>query len=49
MSGIEQLRKKLRKEIEKTFVVDEESDYPIHERYTKEDHFLTMKKKKKVK
>lgn len=47
MAELDKFRKKIRKEIEKTFVVDEDSDFPVHERYTKETNVLTMKKKVK--
>ena len=47
MTEIERLRKKIKKEIEQTFTVDENSDFPIHERYTKESDIMTMKKKKR--
>lgn len=47
MNGIDSFRKKIKKEIEKTFTVDEDSDFPIHERYTKETDIITMKKKKR--
>ncbi len=47
MDIFEKLRKKLRKETEHTFEIDERSDLPIHERYTREEDILTMKEKKK--
>lgn len=47
MVGIDEWRKKIKKEIEKTFEIDEGSDLPIHERYTKEEDILTMKEKQK--
>lgn len=42
------LRKKLRKEFEETFEVDR-SDFPVHERYTREEYIQTMKTKQKKK
>ena len=42
------LRKKLRKEFEETFDVDR-SDFPVHERYTKEEDIQTLKAKQKKK
>jgi len=32
------LQKKIRRDIENSMEIDEESDFPIHERYTKERH-----------
>ncbi len=48
------LRKKLRKEYEDIFEVDERSDFPVHERYTKEEDIQQMrqdknKRKKRIK
>ncbi|MFA6888995.1 MAG: hypothetical protein WC254_05880 [Candidatus Woesearchaeota archaeon] len=46
MTDIDKIRKKIQKEVEQTFTVDEHSDFPIHERYTKESDIITLKKKK---
>ncbi|MEK6963474.1 MAG: hypothetical protein AABX70_03545 [Nanoarchaeota archaeon] len=35
MSELDKIRKKLEKEFEEKIEVDEESDHPIHEKYTK--------------
>ena len=43
------LRKKLRKEYENIFEVDEKSDLPIHERYTKEEDTQQMRQEKRKK
>jgi len=43
---IEKLRKKLKKQFENTFEIDENSDIPIHERFVKEEDIKTLKKKK---
>lgn len=47
-SPFRKLRKKLRKEFEETFEIDR-SDFPVHERYTKEEDILTLKAKQKKK
>ncbi|MBI5073447.1 hypothetical protein HZA99_06540 [Candidatus Woesearchaeota archaeon] len=49
MDVFDRLRKKLRKEAENTFEIDERSDFPIHERYVREEDILTMKEKKQEK
>ena len=41
---IEKLKKKLRKQ---GFEFDENSDIPVHERYTKEEDFKSIKKRKR--
>jgi hypothetical protein len=43
---IDKLRKKVKKQFENTFEVDENSDIPVHERYVKEEDFKKIKKKK---
>ena len=43
---IERLRKKLKKKFEGSFEVDE-SDIPVHEKYVKDEHIRTLKKKKR--
>lgn len=43
MEELKKLRKKIEKEAEETFEVNEDSDIPVHERYVKE------KKIKKIK
>ncbi|MBI5002192.1 hypothetical protein HZC31_02310 [Candidatus Woesearchaeota archaeon] len=43
------LRKKIREEYENIFEVDEKSDLPIHERYTKEEDIQQMRSEKKKK
>ena len=43
------LRKKLRKKYENIFEVDEKSDLPIHERYTKEEDIPQMRQEKQKK
>lgn len=40
------IRKRLRKEYEDIFEVDEKSDLPIHERYTKEEDVQEMQQEK---
>ncbi len=47
MTDLNKFRKKIKKEIEQTFTIDENSDFPVHERYTKESDIMTMKKKKR--
>lgn len=47
MTDVDKFRKKIKKEIEQTFIIDENSDFPVHERYTKESDIMTMKKKKR--
>lgn len=47
MNIFDRLRKKLRRDAEHTFEIDEGSDLPIHEHYTKEEDILTMKEKQK--
>ena len=44
---IDKLRKKLKKQFEDTFEVNEHSDFPIHEKYTKEEDIMAIKKKKR--
>ena len=44
MSEFDHWRKKIKREIEKTYDIDEESDFPVHEHYTKEQNFVTAKK-----
>lgn len=44
---IEKLRKKLKKQYEDLFEVNERSDFPVHDRFTKEEDILEMKKRKK--
>ena len=39
-------RKKIRKEYDNIFEVDEQSDFPIHERYTKEEDIQQMSQEK---
>lgn len=36
MNEIKKLRKKIEKEAEETFEINEDSDIPVHERYVKE-------------
>ncbi|HLD05744.1 MAG TPA: hypothetical protein VJG90_08545 [Candidatus Nanoarchaeia archaeon] len=43
MSELDKIRKKLEKEFEENVEVDEDSEHPIHEKYTK------LKKKKWLK
>jgi hypothetical protein len=43
---IEKLRKKLKKQFENTYEVDENSDIPVHERRVKEEDIKSMKKRK---
>ena len=43
---IEKLRKKIKKQFEDKFEIDENSDIPVHERYVKEEDIKTLKKKK---
>lgn len=43
----QKLRKKLKKDIEQGFEVDEGSDFPIHERHTKETDIQSIKAKSK--
>lgn len=47
MSEFDQWKKKIKKEIERTYEVNENSDFPVHERYTREENFLTSKGKDK--
>ncbi len=48
MDGLfKKLRKKLRKEYEDIFEIDEKSDFPVHERYTKEEDIQKIAKNKK--
>ena len=44
MTEFDKFKKKIRKEFEKDVEIDEDSDHPVHERYTKEE-----KKKKYLK
>ena len=37
--GVDELRKKVRKELEDSAEVDEDSDIPIHDKYVKEKKF----------
>ena len=41
---IEKLRKKIKKESEDLFEVDENSDIPVHERYVKEKNIKKIRK-----
>lgn len=43
------IRKRLRKEYEDIFEVDEKSDFPVHERYTREEDIEQMRKGKQKK
>ena len=43
------LQKKLRKQYEDIFEVDGKSDFPIHERYTKEEDIQQMRQEKNKK
>ncbi len=43
------IRKRLRREYEDLFEVDEKSDFPIHERYTREEDIEQIRKEKKKK
>ena len=43
---MDKIKKKLRKQFEKTFEVDE-SDIPVHDRLVKDEHIRTLKKRKK--
>jgi len=45
MEEIENIRKKIRKEIEKNIEIDE-SDIPIHERFVREEHIKKLKKRR---
>ena len=36
MDEIEKLKKKIKKEFEENIEIDEDSDLPVHEKYTKE-------------
>lgn len=44
MEDINKLRKKLKEEAEKNIEIDE-SDIPIHEKFTKEEHIKKIKRK----
>ncbi len=44
MNERKNLKKKLEKETEDTCDIDEESDLPVHERYTKEKNIKKYKK-----
>lgn len=43
----EKIRKRIKKQFEESFEVDEDSDIPVHEKYAKEEDIKTLKKKKK--
>lgn len=40
-------KSKIQEEIERSFEIDEDSDYPVHERYVKEGDILEAGKKKR--
>jgi len=44
MGELDKLRKKIKKEAEKNIEIDEDSDLPIHEKYTKEKKIKKFKK-----
>lgn len=44
MDELEKIRKRIRKESEELFEVDENSDIPIHERYVKEKNIKKIRK-----
>ena len=45
MDEIEKIRKRIKKEAEESFEMDENSDIPVHERYVKEENIKRIKKK----
>jgi len=45
MDEIDKIKKKIKKEIEEGFEVDEDSDIPVHERYVKEKKIKKIKDK----
>lgn len=47
MEEIEKIRKKLREQSEGNLDIDD-SDIPIHEKFVKEEHISTLKKKKSL-
>ncbi len=49
MNWFDQIKKKLKKEVEKNVEIDEGSDLPVHERFTKQEDFPTIKEKQKRK
>ncbi len=49
MEWFDQLKKKLKKEFEKDVEIDEGSDLPIHERFTKQEDIQSIKEKQKKK
>lgn len=46
MEEIDKLRRKIKREAEKNIEINE-SDIPIHEKFVKEEHIKTIKKKNK--
>ena len=44
MPGLEELKRKLKKEHEETYEVEEDSDFPVHERWTKPKKIKKIKK-----
>lgn len=45
MDEIEKIKKKIKKELDETIEVDEDSDLPVHEKFTKEKKIKKFKKK----
>lgn len=46
MDELEKIKNKLKKKFEKNAEIDEGSDLPVHEKFTKEEDILKIKKKK---
>lgn len=49
MSELDKFRKKLKREFEEHIEIDEGSDLPIHEKFTKENHIKKIKDIKRFK
>ncbi len=45
MDRIDSLKKKLKKTFEKSATVDPDSDFPVHEKFTRQKDVLSAKKK----
>lgn len=44
MDELKKIKKKLKKEFDEIFEVDEDSDLPVHEKFTKEKKIKKVKK-----